>query len=79
MGIPRADFVIVCPLGEERDAILACLPGNRKLAPSDETIWVRFPDEADGVYSVVVLPLSKMGHTEAATATVDAIRQWQPR
>jgi nucleoside phosphorylase/tetratricopeptide (TPR) repeat protein len=87
MGTTRTDFVIVAPLGQERDALLERLPGHRKLPPSREHVWVhyraevpvRFPDGARGAYSVVVLPLSKIGHTEAATATVDVIRQWRPR
>lgn len=87
MGVSRTDFIIVAPLKEERDALLALLPGHRKLPPSQEHVWVhyqaeipvRFADRTCGAYSVVVLPLSRMGHTEAAAATVDAIRQWRPR
>src|ERR1039458_2221614 len=34
----RADFLIVTPLPEERDAILALLPSYRKLPPSKNDI-----------------------------------------
>ncbi len=81
------DFLLVAPLREERDALLARLPGHRKLAPSEDDIRVyyaaevaaRFPDGRPVSYSAVVLPLARMGHTEAAGATGDAIRRFQPR
>jgi nucleoside phosphorylase len=86
-GTQHTDFIIVAPLPEERDALLAQLPGHRKLPPSHEHVWVhyraeipvRFTDGTRGAYSVVILPLAGMGHTAAATATVDAIRQWRPQ
>jgi nucleoside phosphorylase/tetratricopeptide (TPR) repeat protein len=81
------DFLLVAPLPEERDALLARLPGHRKLPPSEDDIRVyyiaevpaRFPDGRPVTYSVVVLPLARMGHTEAASATGDAIRRFRPR
>jgi nucleoside phosphorylase len=81
------DFLLVAPLPEERDALLARLPGHRKLPPSEDDIRVyyvaevpaRFPDGRPVSYSVVVLPLARMGHTEAASATGDAIRRFRPR
>ena len=83
----NVDFVIVTPLAEERDAVLEKLPGHRQLPPSKEDIRVyyaadipvSFPGGSQSRYSVVVAPLAKMGHTEAATATGDALRRWQPR
>jgi nucleoside phosphorylase len=81
------DFVIVTPLEEERDAVLSRLPGHRKLPPSEDDIRVyyeaevpvRFSDGTSSSYSVVAVTLAKMGHTEAASATGDAIRRWRPR
>lgn len=82
-----ADFVLIAPLPEERDALLARLPGYRKLPPCKDDIRVyyaaqvpaQFSDGRSVSYSAVVLPLAGMGHTQAATATADAIRRFQPR
>ncbi len=84
---PPTDFLLVAPMPEERDALLARLPGYRKLPPSEDDIRVyyaaeipaRFPDGRPVTYSAVVLPLARMGHTEAASATSDAIRRFRPR
>jgi nucleoside phosphorylase len=81
------DFVLVTPLAEERDAVLDQLPGYEKVAASQHDIRVYYSAEvpvtvADGQlarYTVVVVPLTNMGQTEAANATGDAIRRWQPR
>ena len=81
------DFLLVDPLPEERKALLARLPGHRKLPASEDDIRVyyaaeipaQFPDGRSISYSAVVLPLAGMGHTQAATATADAIRRFQPR
>ncbi|MBL8470420.1 MAG: hypothetical protein JNM98_01360, partial [Rhodocyclaceae bacterium] len=81
------DFLIVTPLQEERDAVLARLPAYRKLPPTADDIRVyyaaeiaaRFPDGSPVRYATVLLPLGGMGDTEAATATADAIRRWNPR
>lgn len=81
------DFVIITPLAEERDAVLARLPGHQKLPPSPDdirvyyaaTISAVFADGTSTDFSVIVAPLANMGHTEAANATGDAIRRWQPR
>ena len=74
------DFVILTPLSEERDTVLARLPGYRKLPPSEHDIrvyyaadiLVRFSDGTSASYSAIVVPLARMGHTEAASATGDA-------
>ena len=86
MSHSQIDFVIITPLAEERDAVLARLPGYRKLRPSEDDIRVYYaadiPVHFDGTsshYAVIVVPLAKMGHTEAASATGDAIRRWRPR
>ncbi|KAA6187908.1 5'-methylthioadenosine/S-adenosylhomocysteine nucleosidase [Thiohalocapsa marina] len=81
------DFLLVAPLSEERDALLARLPGHRKLPPSEDDIRVYYAAQipaqlADGrpvTYTAVVLPLAGMGHTQAAGATADAIRRFHPR
>jgi len=81
------DFVIVTPLAEERDAVLNRLTGHEQLPPSEEDIRVyyraevpvSFPDGSRSRYSVIVLPLARMGQTEAASATGDAVRRWRPR
>ena len=82
-----ADFVIITALEEERDAVLAHLPGNRRIMPSAADIRtyrfaripVNFPDGTDGEYGVAVLSLISMGRVEASLATSDAIRRWSPR
>jgi nucleoside phosphorylase len=81
------DFLIVTPLAEERDAMLAQLPGWRKMPPTEDDIRTYYsaalPVDCPGgqgfQYSVIVIPLANMGHVEAANATADAIRQWRPR
>lgn len=81
------DFIIITPLAEERDAILARLPGHRQLPPSAHDIRVyyasripvTFSDGSESEFSVIVAPLAGLGHTEAATATSDSIRRWRPR
>jgi nucleoside phosphorylase len=86
-GSSAVDFVIVTPLGEERDAMLEKLAGFRQLPPCEQDIRVYyaaetpvvFSDGSRSQYSVIVVPLANMGHTEAATATGDALRRWRPR
>lgn len=84
---PPVDFVIITPLKEEREHVLAQLLGNRKLPPTEQDIrvyyaaslGVQFPDGSQTQYSIIVLPLAKMGHLDAASATSDAIKRWLPR
>ena len=86
-GPPPIDVVIITPLEEERDAVLAKLDGHRQLPPTQDDIRVyftaelpvTFPDGATATYRVVVMPLLNMGWVEAANATGDAIRRWRPR
>jgi nucleoside phosphorylase len=73
----RADFLIVTPLEEERDAVLARLPGYQRALPSAHDIHVYYWADLD-THRVVVLPLLKMGRVQAAAATNDAIRRWAP-
>jgi nucleoside phosphorylase len=84
---PPVDFVIVTALEEERVAILERLPNPQRLAPTDDDIRiyhgtelpVTFSDGSPTAYSVVVVSLLNMGRVDAAVATSDAIRRWQPR
>lgn len=83
----RADFVIMTALEEERDTVLEKLPGYHKHTPSTIDIRVyysanlptTYPDGSTDTYRIVVMPLLGMGRVQAATATGDAIRRWQPR
>ena len=84
---PPVDVVLITPLEEERDAVLAKLAGARQLPPTADDIRVyyaadlpvTFPDDTTATYRVVVAPLLNMGRVEAANATGDAIRRWRPR
>jgi nucleoside phosphorylase/tetratricopeptide (TPR) repeat protein len=81
------DFVIVTALPEERDAVLEKLPGYQQLPATMDDIrtyfqadlHVTFPDQANGVYRIIVVCLIGMGRLQALAAAADAIRQWQPR
>jgi nucleoside phosphorylase len=81
------DFVIVTALEEELNAVLGKLPEYKRHNPSGDDIRVyyssklkpTFPDGSTGVYEIVVMPLLGMGRVQAATATTDAIRKWNPR
>lgn len=81
------DFVIITPLGEERDAVLRKLKGWRKLPPRrddirvyfDADLPVEFPDGSKSLYKIVVVPLAEMGERDAANATADALNMWRPR
>jgi nucleoside phosphorylase len=83
---PPVDFVIVTALEEERDAVLAKLPGYRQIPPSEEDVRVyfgcdlpaTFSDGSVRSYRLVVVPLLNMGRVEAANAAGDAIRRWHP-
>jgi nucleoside phosphorylase len=83
----RVDFLIVTPLSEERDAILALLPSYRKLPPSEidirtyylASVPITLPDGAVSQYTIAVVPLAQMGQIDAATATMDALKRWTPR
>jgi len=81
------DFVIITALEEELDALLARLPGYKKLPPSENSVRsyyqaeipAIFPDGGQSIYRVIVMSLPGMGRVQAATATDDAIDQWHPR
>lgn len=83
---PQVDFVIGAALEEELDAMLAKLPGARRLdrSPDDLRIYyaaqvpITFPSGAAGAYEVRALLLGK-GQEEATLAASEAIRRWKPR
>jgi nucleoside phosphorylase len=81
------DFVIITPLEEELRALLARLPGHRRLVPAKEyehtayqaEIFIQSSDETRFPYSIIVLCASRWAQTYVERATQDAIRRWQPR
>lgn len=82
-----ADFLIITPLPEERDAILIALPNTQKLPPDGTDIRtyyvarvpVTLNDGARSEYLVAVVAPVQMGQTDATAVTLDAIRRWSPR
>lgn len=80
----ETDFVIITPLSEERDAVLAKLPAYQKLDPIPDDPYVYYQTDlpitsGKGFYRLIVMPLVGMGRVKAATATDAAIRRWNPR
>ena len=81
------DFVIITPLEEEREAMLAHLGKPNRLPPANDdirvyyqaTIPVTFTDGTTSKYEVVLTDLLGMGRVEAANAAGDAVRRWRPR
>jgi nucleoside phosphorylase len=81
------DFLILAPLKEERDAIISHLSGLQRLPPDDADVRIYYSGDVpaeflggpQASYRVVVTSPLGMGRVEAATATTDAIRRWQPR
>lgn len=82
---PPVDFVVVTALPEERDALLATLPGAQKLdkgirdihAFHAARIKTRRKDKSE--YAVIVTCLVKMGPITATAQTVSVVARWQPR
>ncbi len=83
---PPVDFVIITAMKEERESIGKLL-GARKLPPSNDDIRfyhaagldTHFSDGEAATYRVVLTQLLNMGRVQAATATSDAIKKWNPR
>lgn len=81
------DFLIVTPLEEERDAVLALLDAPKQLAPDEQDNRVYYESkmavgsekEQSGEYRIVVVPLVAMGTGQASATTSDAIHRWSPR
>jgi nucleoside phosphorylase len=84
---PPIDFVIITPLEEEREAMLAHLGSPKRLPPSNDDIRVYYPatvpvtftDNTTNEYKVAVTDLLGMGRIEAANAVGDAVRRWRPK
>jgi predicted Rossmann-fold nucleotide-binding protein len=80
----RVDFLLVTALPEERDSLLAQLPGYSRVPPRHDDVHVYFSADVPtmdgaGNYRIVVMPLLGMGRVNAATATAEAIKRWRPR
>lgn len=81
------DFLLMAPLREEREALLTHLSAVQRVPPDERDIRVYYQAEvapefsggASGAYRIVVASPLGIGRVEAATATADAIRRWQPR
>ena len=83
---PGIEFLIITALEEEQDAVLSKLPGYSRVPPSHDDVRLYYQAEipidfpgTDASYRVIVTCLLGMGHVEATTTTVDAIRMWRPR
>ena len=81
------DFLIIAPLAEEREALLALLPNARRLPPHPEDIAIyhlasiaaTYPDDTTTTYSAVVTSPLGMGRVEAAQATQRGLVRWRSR
>lgn len=82
----KADVVVITALPEERDAVLSKLGPVEQLPPeardpnvyyvADVTVPSASPRQPG--YNVILTSLTGMGRVQAALATNDAIRRWQP-
>ncbi|MFT3768823.1 MAG: hypothetical protein QM820_25545 [Minicystis sp.] len=78
------DFLLVTALEEERDALLAKLPGARKLdrdgtgAHTYYKARVQTKRQDQAAYRVIVTSLSGMGPTKAAIKAGAIIQRWNP-
>jgi nucleoside phosphorylase len=78
------DFVLITALEEEKEALLAKLPGHQKLDQDDLDVHVYYTAtvqtrRADGArYRVIVTCMSGMGPVEAAIKAKDAVQRWRP-
>jgi len=79
----KTDFLMITALPEERDALLAQLPGFKPHPQTRDDARIYFTAEVlaqghDATYHVTVLSLPGMGRVNAATATNDGILRWHP-
>ncbi len=79
VGERLTDFVIITALPEELEALLAKLPSYQQLPPADEDVHVYYQADLLGAYRLVLMSLLGMGRVQAANATNDAMRRWDPR
>jgi nucleoside phosphorylase len=81
---PVVDVVIITALEEERRAVLSHFPARQRLSlPGGVNVYYQTSMTSDGpnpkTYQIIVLSLIGMGQLNAATATSDAIRHWNPK
>jgi nucleoside phosphorylase len=78
------DFVLLTALEEERDALLAKLPGHRKVEPDGHDVHVYYRAEVTtsrqdgGRYQIVVSTLAGMGPLRAVSKAKDVVARWTP-
>ncbi len=81
------DFLIVTALEEERDAVLDTFRELSLVPPADKDIRRYYAGDlpyssvggTSSAYRVALILLLDMGRVQAANATSDAIRRWNPR
>jgi nucleoside phosphorylase len=78
------DVVIITALEEERRAVLAHFPVSKRFMAADGInvyyqTSMTSQDDSSKTYHVIVLQLLAMGRLNAAHATNDAIRRWNPK
>ncbi len=84
---PPIDFLLIAPLREERDTLLALLPSLHPLPPVEGDISIyhagsmttTFAGGTTAEYSVVVTSPLGMGRVKATTAAQRGIARWRPR
>lgn len=80
----RVDFLIITALEEERDAVLAQLPGARKLDRDGRGAHTWYEANVEttradrSVYRVIVTSLSGMGPIQGAIKAGAVIQRWNP-
>lgn len=86
MQVPSIDFLIITALTEEREAMLALLPGWKRLPPSTEDVFIYYEAvlpladmSVQEAYRLVITSPAGMGRVNAASLSGAAIRRWQPR
>lgn len=83
--VEPVDFLLFAPLEEERNALLAKLPGHRKLDSDGSDVHVYFEAQVstgrqDGaVYRVIVTSPTDMGPVHAAITASAATAHWKPK
>src|SRR5689334_18165208 len=81
------DFMLITALDDERKALLARLPGYRRIPAHHDDIHVyyeamipvRSPEGFTGAYRAIVCQIPAMGRVRAAAATRDFVQRWHPR
>lgn len=82
----QVDVLIIAPLREEREAVLAKLPGAKRL-PRAQHVFIYYeaqvpvsgqPSGQPGRRVIVTSP-NDMGRVEAASVVSEAVERWKPR